>query len=596
MAAGAMSSALEPSASDRADTAGARVAVLPGVFDVALLAALWIGAVLVVNPLGNFPLNDDWAFGTFVQRFLERGEYRPPDWAPMPLISQGLWGGLFCLPCGFSFSALRFSTLSLALVGVIALYVLLRQLGASRWLAMAGTLTLAFNPIFFALSFTFMTDVPFTALVVLSVVALRGALVRDSGTMLVLGVLATTACVLCRQLGLFLPAAFAIAYVGRHGVSGRSLVRGLIPLAIGLAAYFGYRCWLAAHGLRPERFDLKNNELLSALTRGGFSTRRLFWNVLTAMLYYGLFLLPVLPALCAPRGKWQKRSAMLAGGAAAFFVATASFVLCCHRTLMPLAGNVLAEWGIGPALLRDLFTLKLPHLPPLPGAFWIAVTVLSVAGGGVLLGAAVSLLPLVAAILRAGRLSSAIAVWLFLAAGCAIYCAPLLLTKFYDRYLIAILPLLICLAVMSAAGASAGRQRLSIAIVGSMVAVWMVYSVAATRDYMTWNRARWDLLQVAISKGVRPTRIDGGLEFNALYFYDPGYRHSGEKSWWWVHDDQYLVAMGSVSGYEMVSRRGYQRWLPPQRAQVLLLRRLPAAESEKGAKGSGEAGWGNEKG
>ena len=337
----------------RADGKGAFAALTPAIWDVILLSVVWIGSVVLVNPLGNFPLNDDWAFGTFVRRFLERGEYCPPGWAPMPLISQGVWGGLFCLPCGFSFSALRFSTLTAALIGVIALYVLLRQLRAPRWFATAGALTLALNPIFFAESFTFMTDVPFTVLVVLSLVVLRGALLRDSSTMLVLGVLATTACILCRQLGLFLPLAFAIAYVAGHGVSRRSMVRGLIPLAVGLVTYFGYRWWLQAHGPLPEMFDLKNKELLSSLLGSGLSARRLLLNVLTAMLYYGLFLLPLLPAAWVPQGKWKGRPVFMAAGVFVLFAAMASFVLCHRGTLMPLGDNILAEWGIGPVVLRE---------------------------------------------------------------------------------------------------------------------------------------------------------------------------------------------------------------------------------------------------
>jgi len=42
----------------------------------------------------------------------------------MPLITQALWGSIFCVPAGFSFNALRFS-LTLAIVGILGVYVLL---------------------------------------------------------------------------------------------------------------------------------------------------------------------------------------------------------------------------------------------------------------------------------------------------------------------------------------------------------------------------------------------------------------------------------------------------------------------------------------
>ena len=148
---------------------------------------------------------------------------------------------------------------------------------------------------------------------------------------------------------------------------------------------------------------------------------------------------------------------LIATGVFVLFVVAASFVLWRRGTLMPLTENVLAGWGIGPVVLRDVYILKLPHLPPLAKAFWIVVTLLSVAGGGAVLGGGMGVLQKAATDLRAGRLGSEHAFPLFLAAGCAAYCPPLFLTAFLDRYLIPILPLLICLAATSAGSAMAGR-------------------------------------------------------------------------------------------------------------------------------------------
>src|SRR5215217_5512086 len=124
-----------------------------------LLALIWILAVLAVNPVGNFPLNDDWAYGYTVRSLVEEGTFRLSGWTATNLIAQAMWGTLFCLPFGFSFDALRVSTLVLSLGGILATYGLLRESRAPALLAMLGALVLAFNPIYFALSFTFMTDV-----------------------------------------------------------------------------------------------------------------------------------------------------------------------------------------------------------------------------------------------------------------------------------------------------------------------------------------------------------------------------------------------------------------------------------------------------
>ena len=137
-------------------------------FDLTLIAFLWILAVAVVNPIGNFPLNDDWAWSLSVKRMLETGAFHPIGWTGMTVITHTLWGGLFCTLFGFSFTVLRFSILFLGLAGVLACYWLLREAGAERRFAVAGALTLGFCPAYLAVSNTFMTDVSFASMTTLS--------------------------------------------------------------------------------------------------------------------------------------------------------------------------------------------------------------------------------------------------------------------------------------------------------------------------------------------------------------------------------------------------------------------------------------------
>src|SRR5262245_24991466 len=132
--------------------------------DIAILGAIWFASLLIVRPIGNFPLNDDWAFARTVKDFVETGKYSPSAWAAMPLLTQTFWGSLFCWPAGFSFNALRCSTLVMSFGGILATYFSLRYVNPLRSVAVLGALVLAFNPIYYALSNTFMTDVTFTGL------------------------------------------------------------------------------------------------------------------------------------------------------------------------------------------------------------------------------------------------------------------------------------------------------------------------------------------------------------------------------------------------------------------------------------------------
>jgi 4-amino-4-deoxy-L-arabinose transferase-like glycosyltransferase len=135
--------------------------------DLLIIACLWCISLAIVSPRGDFPLNDDWVYGRTVRDFVASGHYLPPG-EEVTFITNVLWGSLFCIPAGFSFNALRLSTLVLSLLGIFGTYFLMRELRQPRWSAVMAALVLGFNPIYYALSNTFMTDVPCTAIAVVA--------------------------------------------------------------------------------------------------------------------------------------------------------------------------------------------------------------------------------------------------------------------------------------------------------------------------------------------------------------------------------------------------------------------------------------------
>src|ERR1700743_2192812 len=129
----------------------------PAAWGICLVVLIWLASLCAVHPLGNFPLNDDWSFGRAVKILIEKHDFRPSGWTAMALVTNVLWGGLFCLPSGFSFTALRISTLVAALAGMLGVYWLLKQSRAPEWLALMAALLLGFNPVYYALGCSFMT-------------------------------------------------------------------------------------------------------------------------------------------------------------------------------------------------------------------------------------------------------------------------------------------------------------------------------------------------------------------------------------------------------------------------------------------------------
>jgi 4-amino-4-deoxy-L-arabinose transferase-like glycosyltransferase len=126
-----------------------------------------------------------------------------------------LWGALFSLPAGSSFTALRFSTLFLSLTTLLLLLLLVRSRGERLLPALLAPLLLLFNPAYLDLSHTFMTDVPFIALTLGSILLLVRGTDRGNKLLLALGMCLGVLATLLRQTGMLIPVAFGIGYLSR---------------------------------------------------------------------------------------------------------------------------------------------------------------------------------------------------------------------------------------------------------------------------------------------------------------------------------------------------------------------------------------------
>src|SRR5437762_3027047 len=130
-------------------------------FEIAILTAVWAGAVAVVDPRGNFPLHDDWDFAISTWNFVRTGHFHFTQFTAVALRAQVLWGAMWTMIFGQSFNVLRASTLTLSLATVLLADRILARAGALRGVRMLAALALLFHPLFLWASCTYMTDVPF---------------------------------------------------------------------------------------------------------------------------------------------------------------------------------------------------------------------------------------------------------------------------------------------------------------------------------------------------------------------------------------------------------------------------------------------------
>jgi hypothetical protein len=116
---------------------------------------------LLVSPVGDFLLNDDWIFAKAVERLLQHGSYRGHEYLNATFVAQAYWGALFCKVFGFSFTTLRVSTLVLWTLTAWSASLCALSLGLSRTLALGFGALVQTNAIVLSLSYSFMTDIPF---------------------------------------------------------------------------------------------------------------------------------------------------------------------------------------------------------------------------------------------------------------------------------------------------------------------------------------------------------------------------------------------------------------------------------------------------
>jgi branched-subunit amino acid transport protein len=194
------------------------------------ISLAWIAMILVVNPVGDFPLNDDWVYGGAAQSLLSGTGFRIPGPTITDIIAQAVWGAAFCIPFGFSYTALRVSTLTLGLVGLWFFHALQRENGVNPRLAWAATAALAVYPHWLDLANSFMTDVPFAALMVAALYFLVRFLRDNSWPGLLAGLLISIAAILTRQVGVAILLAFAVANALKYRWRIGPAVLGLLPL------------------------------------------------------------------------------------------------------------------------------------------------------------------------------------------------------------------------------------------------------------------------------------------------------------------------------------------------------------------------------
>jgi hypothetical protein len=553
----------------------------------AIILVLQLAAVLVVDPRGEFPLNDDWSYARSALAFGTGQGMRVDPWSAPSLVGQAMYGGLLIRFFGMSFFVLRLSTLAASCGIAFSLWFILGRVGVGggfRWLAV---LAWSFNPLQFSLSFTYMTEVPFVfCIAIVSVIYLEFLRTRAPWLPPLAGLMLGYA-FLIRQTGaLFLVALVAGILAERRGSLRQRLTHaGSAAVSAGLFIA-GYYLWLEGSGGQTPATRRKF-ELLSSLGQ-----EQLLGNFFGLLFYFAFLMLPLwfalVPAAVRLCGH-SRRNAMLTGLAACTALPVAG-ILWFHtqysarpylpstpfHSRMPYLLNVIYDTGLGPITLDPAY-FGLPATPTYP-KMWVALTGVSAAA---LVAAGLLFLcgwnrrrladgtgnPFLVFVTAAAILVGAFeVVFSHLPEG-----------GLFDRHvLIPLFPL--CIAACSMACDPVARRRNGVDAVCRVAAFVTLagiaaFSVAGTRDYLEWNRVRWDIGRAALASGVDPLRMSAGFEFNGWHNYGvfQSRGHVENVRQWWYDTREYLVSLDPQPGFRILRRAVFFSWVHRRTLSMYLL-------------------------
>lgn len=511
----------------------------------AALLLLWAGAIFVVNPIGEFPLNDDWAYSRNVHELAVNNKFSVDLWPAMTLVSQTLYGTLAAKLFGFSFTTLRLSMLLLAIAATLVLFFLLKRLSKNNFTAFLLSASFCFGQLFCALSFSFMTDIFFLSFVIFSLYALISFLDRQKWTSYALYVLFCLIAVLNRQHGLLLPLLIVPPLLALQFPLLKKIILAALPFTICFSAHLLYRQLLERNNI-PHNIHGPGKLWHAVVNTDWKAVHKQAGDVLLSS---GWMLFPLCVVLLFTQYWPNKKRVALLTAVAVVAAALLTFSVLLYFPI----GNVFNSNGIGPRILKDYWIniiYKL-HLPA--WALWgIRITALTAA-----------LVLLVNSFggkrnyFEEQKLSRAFSFSL-LAFILVYFIFIAINVPYFDRY---VLPLGLFLLLFNLPG----KKPAGLAAKAVMIAITMcvyVFSLLETRDFMEWNRARYAGIAWLNSRGINEHFIDGGFEYNAWHKAGTGGGPEEERSWYWVDTDDYIIASGKHAHYRPMQFFTYRHFIP----------------------------------
>lgn len=553
---------------------------------VAVLAAYGIAAFMIPTFIAA-PVGDDWVYSRSVEILLREGQLRILDLSVVTLVFQVAWGAVFSSLFGLSFGALRLSTVVLMGLSAFAFYGLCRELAVDRTRSAIATALYLFNPLALVLSFTFMTDPHFSAILVgASYFYVRGLRLLDPSRLAILsGAALAASAFLVRQQGALIPIAVVCYLIAarRLRLDKRGLRRTMDIIAIPIVAVAGYYVWLFfIHGV-PRQQDAFLQQVFDAGWSGTWQLIR-YMTYIEAV-YIGFIVLPITLSLAVGykrlvtlRGWWRWN--VVAAWATMLMIGVVAFGLGPGKLApakMPYISQFVGMHGVGPTDLWGGRAWIIGH----PAIVQDWLTWVSAASSLVFILAIARKLGVAASTDRAAAgLVTLIGLWQVVGVLPPSYHFRTWIIS-VDRYLLPVLPFALLLLMWSIRGV-----RIWLPVAWTLIALIGLYSTFATRDFLVFQGETWRMARYANETvGIPLTKLDAGSSWDGYHLYEfsiandiPQQSPSGP---WWTNlfgpatDSTFVVSASSTQpdGYQAIAWTEYSSWLNTRPVYLFLLQR-----------------------
>jgi len=526
------------------------------------LLLIWVIISLSIGFYGEFPLNDDWCYSHPVKTLLEENSYEMVWGVTSTLILQVFWGYLFCWVDGeFSFTALRLSTLVAAYIGGVGLFQIIKQLTKLKEVAFWMTIFLIFSPLYFAMSFSFMTDVPFFTLAIWSIYFFLNYLKHDEQKNLTGAIILAILSFFVRQPGAILMLAYGIILLYKRGFVKKSMLEmGILGIAI-FSCFYSLDVWIKPY-LEIEDSYLPVTDLyLTKLTETPLNfITDLLRRALKSFIYLGLFLAPAWTFMDRKRLALLKKPIWIL----IVLVANIALLFLLHQSgkIFPFGGNIISNLAIGPQFLSDVFTYGENNVYQLAPWIMYLITLISSCSISFLL---IFLWQNIPSLDKEKHIF-----FLFLLVFNVLYLGAMSINGYFDRYLL--IPIASGLIILSP---FVPRKKIVAYRFWHFLPliILAVFAMMGTKDYLNWNDAKTEAKDYLLEEAIPMSKIDAGFEWNGWLNYQKAYQSVEGKSFWWVEDPEYVLTFGPLKGYEAIKQYPYFRNLEWEQRFIYIMKR-----------------------